>query len=101
MKFSIAERVGLLGVLPPEGDIVTLRIVRDLKRELSFSEEEISEAGIVNADGWILWNPAVQIEKEIEIGPAALTVIRDALKKLNERKKLTEATMGLYERFIE
>jgi hypothetical protein len=102
MRLSIAERAALLGILPREGNIVTLRIVRDLKGALSFSEEEIREAEIqTTAEGWVFWNPAKAIESEIEIGPTALGVIRDSLKAANDKGKLTETTAGLYERFIE
>lgn len=102
MKFSVAERMALLGILPAEGDIVTLRIMRDLRSALSFSEDEISRGKIMaQPNGWVIWDQSVQIEKEIEIGPAASGVICAALKKANDSKKLTEASIGLYERFIE
>jgi len=102
MKLSVAERAALLGIIPREGNIVTLRIVRDLKSELSFSEDEIQQMGIVTTqEGWVFWDSAKAVDKEINIGPAAAGVIRDALKVANEKGKLTEATMGLFEKFVE
>lgn len=102
MKFSVAERMALLGMLPAEGDIVTLRILRDLKAALSFSEDEIARGKITaQPNGWVIWDQSVQLEKEIEIGPAAFGVIRTALKNANDAKKLKEASIGLYERFVE
>ena len=41
MKLAILERVKLLEVLPKEGDILTLKILRKLRESLSFSEAEL------------------------------------------------------------
>ena len=39
---SVLERITLLGLLPKEGTILTLRVLRDLQRETSFSEAELT-----------------------------------------------------------
>lgn len=41
MKLTILERTKLLDVLPPQGDILTIKILRKLRETLSFSEEEL------------------------------------------------------------
>jgi len=41
MKLTILERTQLLQALPPQGDILTLKILRKLRETLSFSEEEL------------------------------------------------------------
>lgn len=45
MQLDIMERVKLLEALPPEGDLLTLKIVRKLREALSFSEEELKTFG--------------------------------------------------------
>ena len=37
---SVKGRLMLLGILPAEGDLTTIRIVRELREGLSFSETE-------------------------------------------------------------
>jgi len=41
MELDIMERVKLLEVLPSEGDLITLKILRKLRETLSFSEAEL------------------------------------------------------------
>ncbi len=48
MKFKVAERLMLLNLLPQEGDIVTLRVVRDAQMTVSLSEEELEELDLHN-----------------------------------------------------
>lgn len=42
MELTIIERLKLLEVLPKEGDLLTLKILRKLRESLSFSEDELT-----------------------------------------------------------
>lgn len=101
MELSVGERLVLLSVLPVEGDFVTLKIVRDLRGDLSFSEEELKELGIVQSEGMVQWADGKNTTKDVPIGEKATDIIGDALKKLNEAKILREEHIPLYEKFIE
>lgn len=103
MLLSVRDRLMLLNILPPEGDFITLRIVRDLKRELSFSEQEIKDLKIVSEPNVVRWDEkaeAEQGEKEVEIGSKATAIIVDVLVRLDKEKKLMEGHVSLYEKFI-
>ncbi len=98
---GIAERLQLLSVLPQEGNIVNLRIVSDLRRELSFSEQESAAFKIEQAGEQIRWDDKAETPKAVHIGPAAMRLIVDTLEKLNAASKLTIGQAPLYERFVE
>lgn len=100
MKLGIAERIRLLGILPEKGNIVTLKIVGDLRSELSFSEEEIRDFGLNVTNDRIIWNDGAE-EKEVTFGDQATLLVARALKELNEKEELTLADVGLFEKFVE
>ena len=105
MEFSVLERIHLLGILPKEGDITTLRIIRDLRDALSFSEDDHKLLKFQSAgEGRIIWDveglKAVGL-KDVPVGEKAQDIILEVLKKLNDGKKLTLDAMSLYERFVE
>ena len=102
MKLSIMERIQLLGVLPAEGNAVTLRIVSDLRRDLSFSEKEMKDGEIKTdpENNRVMWNNSVDVQKDVKIGDTARGVISDAMKKLDTEKKLNLALLPLYEKFV-
>ena len=87
-KIGAKERLVLGGILPPEGNLATLRIVRELREALSFSEVEHGDLNLRdNPDGpGMIWDPIP--DKTIEIGAKGQGLVREALKKLD-----TEATM--------
>jgi hypothetical protein len=100
MKLSLYERLMLLGMLPREGNYVTLKVLNNLKLSLAPTEEEIKEWGIVvnmekNQTTW-----AINGETEIPIGEKATDIIVAAIKKLDRENKLPMEAMGLYEKFI-
>ena len=101
MLLKVLDRVTLLGILPEQGDFLTLKIVRKLRESCSFTEDELVLLNITQADNRINWDAKVDGDgHEVEIGEKATDVIVAALKKLNDEKKLTPQTMGLYEKFV-
>jgi len=98
MELSVADRLALLNILPQEGDITTLKIVRKLREELSFSEEEHGILQFQNDGQMIRWNPLE--DKDVEVGEKATDIISDALKELNKQKKISVDWVELYERFV-
>lgn len=102
MRLNVLERFGVLGILPAEGSFVSLKIVRKLREDLSFSEEEIKALNMREEDGNIKWDRALEDPsgKEIAIGEKATDLIVEALKKLDREQKLTDQHYSLYEKFI-
>lgn len=107
MKLSVHERLILGNTIPQEGNFATLKILRNLRMTLSFSEAETKKWAIESRDGQVNWRlvdakkKPIEQETEIEIGEKAKDIIVLALAKLNEDKKLTEQHFSLYEKFIE
>lgn len=102
MKLTVKERVMTLGLLPRETNFATLRIVRELEGELSFSEKEIDGYEIKVNDGSITWSAEKEQklgEKDVKIGATGLEIIRKELKKLDEADKLTKDHFALCEKF--
>ena len=127
MKLSISERFALASVLPPTGDILTLRDLRLLKEDLSVDEEDRKEVQFFNefecpecktkdifpapvkcgkCDVWMKMTGQVscsnwEFTKEIHIPDYLVVLITATLKRMNDDKKLAERHIGIYERFVE
>ncbi|MHC4067261.1 MAG: hypothetical protein ACYSUI_22540 [Planctomycetota bacterium] len=101
-KLSVQDRLALLSVLPDKGDITCLRIVRVLREELSFSEDEHASLQLEIKPDAVKWNQAHDVlDKEIELGDKARAVLVDSLRAMDKRKILTELHIPLWERFVE
>lgn len=101
MELSVGERLVLMMVLPPNGDLVTMKIVQKLRGDLGFDEGEIERFGIRNEEGQVLWDGDKAEAKDIEIGPKAMEVVVRSLRELSEKKQLTLQHLPLCEKFME
>ena len=52
MELTVGERLILLSVLPEEGDFTTLKVVKDMRMNLSFTEEEHKEYKFRSGGDW-------------------------------------------------
>ena len=115
-SLNVFERIILLNILPVEGDFTTLKLVRQMRENLSFTEEEhkllqFKNAGDTFADkngetqvvgeGQIKWHEGEVSDKNINIGEKATDIIVEVLKKLSDEKKLRNEHMSVYEKFVE
>jgi len=101
MELGTFDRLILLNILPKEGDFTTLKIVRKLREDLSFSEEEHAALEFKNEGGNVKWKQAGDVPKDVPIGEKASDLIAEVLKKLDKEKKLQETHYSLYELFVE
>jgi len=100
MKLNVLERLTLLGILPKEGNFVTLKVLKSLKDNLGLSEEELKKFEVTQDGERIAWNEKGNEETEIEIGEKATDIIVEALKNLDKDKKLVEQHFSIYEKFV-
>uniref|UniRef100_A0A6M3K8Y7 Uncharacterized protein n=1 Tax=viral metagenome TaxID=1070528 RepID=A0A6M3K8Y7_9ZZZZ len=99
MELGIRERIMLLGILPQEGKVITLKIVKQLRDDLGFSEDEIKDNEMVEADGSVKWLENGYL-KEVPVGEKATDVIADAFKKLDGDGKMQIQFLDVYDKFV-
>ena len=99
MKLSVLERLLLLQLLPAEGSLTTLKIVRELREELSFDAEEHARLNFVQDDGRITWNLGADVGKELDFNAKAQSLMVERLEWLDGEGKVREEHLSLFEKF--
>ena len=97
MKLNIAERITLMSILPEKSNIVTMRLMQELRTILGFTDEEIREYGIKNDGDKIFWSS--DFEKEIEINQTMTVEIKKRLQEISDKNEVTVQMLPLYEKF--
>ncbi len=104
---NVAARIHVIAILPLEGDVTTLRIVRELRETLSLTEEEHRDFGVTTEEreGQVTFKwgnvQAAMAPREIELRPKALAIIVETLKRLNQTKRLRAELLSLFEMFVD
>jgi hypothetical protein len=106
MQLTISERLTLLTILPEQGDLSTLKIVREVREALSFTEAEHARYGIIieeDTDTGMMtwqWDSAFNEEtSEIAFGVRAKMLVLRQLEDLDKREVMEERHLSLCEKF--
>ena len=100
VKLNVPERLTALGLLPQEGNFVTLKTIRDTADKLGFKEEELKLYEIKQEGDQAVWNSKGNEEKEFEFGEKATDLFIESLEKLDKDKKLKHHQFSLFEKFV-
>jgi hypothetical protein len=99
MKLDVGERIRLLAILPEKGNLLTLKIVRTLRDDLSFSEKEHKDMKLNITADRITWDDKAK-KKDVKIGDQAKEMIVKSLKELDAKEELTLPDIALWEKFV-
>ena len=101
MELNTFDRLVMLNILPKEGDFTTLKIIRKMREDLSFNEEEHKALEFKTLEnGNLQWNLGADKLKDITFGEKATDIIKETLRKLDKDKKLTDQHLSLYIKFM-
>ena len=101
MKLTVLDRLLVLSILPTEHDITTLRLMRDLQRNLGFTDEENTALKFEKLENGLKWDTEAVGERDIEIGLSAHASVLKAFKEIDKKKKMTYQLLAVYEKFEE
>ncbi len=104
MKFSVKERLMLLSIMPSQGNLITLRLIRQAREELGFNEAEHENLSLGVEENSYHWDDKAEAEagpKKIELGPVVRDIILKAFEVLDVAESLELIHLALYEKFIE
>jgi len=98
-ELTVVERLGLLALLPREANLTTLRIIRELQTDLSFSEEEHKVLKFQEDGDQLTWDPKVECLKTVAFGAKAMQLVQEKLAKLSKDGKLRIQHLSLCDKF--
>lgn len=102
MILDVHERLALLNMLPAEGGYEELKTIRRTKEMLSFTKEESELMNLRQEGNQMFWdtNQAHKVVKDIPMDEWVTNFFRKKLAELESKKKLTEQTTSIYEKFV-
>jgi len=104
MKLSVKQRIVIGNSLPANGNIATLKMLREFKESLSLSLEEYNAIGYtIKPNGSSTWSLAKEKEmdqKDIEINDAVRAAIVSSLQKMDRENKLTNDHLDIWDIFF-
>ena len=99
MELEVRERLLLLLLLPEHGNIGDIRLINQLKSDLSFTEEEHKDWNLQrDEEGTYTWDKETT-GTYFEIGDRAKEIIKVELARLSDSGRATERHLKLFDKF--
>lgn len=100
-KLTLLDRVILPNVLKNEGTYMQMVINVDIRKKCQLTQEEFKEFEITQRGEQIRWNEkGSKASFTIEFTDLEQNEIRNSLKELDEKGKLTEDMVPIYKIFV-
>lgn len=106
MEFTVFDRIMILSALPIEGDFTMLKTLRELREDLSFTNEERMSTGMKfdSETKDYSWNGGTKLVKKVELDENMVELVKSSLKrallKLNGLKKAKLEHLAVAEKFF-
>ena len=100
MKLTFRDRIAFFQLYPDRANIITLRLVRDLKDKIDFNAKEIDEYKIKFKDGNITWDLDLndKMEFAVSLTNSELEFIKDRVRELDNSKSIPFPLLSLCEK---
>lgn len=97
INVNVPVRLMLLMNLPEQGSVLEMIAIRNLRKKIDFSSEEVEEISMKSAEGRITWNTEKAKDAEIEFSESEIEVINKVIDKLDKSGQITEALLDFIE----
>ena len=102
MELGVKQRLVLLNVLADvRGNLTEIRILRELREDLSFSDEEAVALAFQEQGGRVQWDDENEQPKDVPIGDAARGIIVRQIRQLDREGQMTPDMLEIIDLFPE
>lgn len=99
-ELSIHDRLMILGLLPREGDFVTLKLARDIREKVELSQAEMKKHDVkprsAEDGGGLQWIEPKKKTK-IDFSSAEMELLKAKVSELDKTKKIRSEILSLCE----
>lgn len=97
MRLTVKDRIILQQILPQQASLKEIGNIIECSGLLDLTDKEKTEFGYKEENGSITWNPDMDTVREIKLKHDHVTVLKDAIQKLDDNGQVT---VQQYETFL-
>lgn len=90
----------MLELLPTSGSFLHLKLVREAREELSFTDKETQKLQFTTSESTNTIKWVGNLEREFTFGPVITEMVVKALLALDKKEALEDRHFGVYQKFI-
>ena len=101
IKLSVGDRFALIGLLPTEAGIATIRIVEAMSKRLTPDAKEQATIELKPApSGGLIWDDQKATDRNFSFSGFEVKLAVERLEKMEKDQKLTKNHIGIWDKFV-
>ena len=101
IKLGVGDRFALIGLLPTESGIATMRIVEAMSKKLTPDTKEQEAIGLSPLpNGGLTWNEEKARDRNFSFSGFEVKLVVERLEKLEKDEKITKGHLGIWDKFV-
>jgi len=100
LQLTALDRLGMISILPEDGNFLTLDLLDVLKEACALTEKEQKDVGIIIRPDGKMNITDNETTFEIDVPETIFAMVKEKLKDLERTSKLRQETKGLYRKII-
>jgi len=98
---SVKERLQFPGMLPHQGGLIEMELVKSLINKVKFTASEIEEYSMRDlVNGSVQWDSKTAKDREFKFEDSEIRVIKKGVEMLDQRKEITIDNLDLVKRLL-
>lgn len=95
MKLNVRERIAMLDLLPEQGGMIDMILVRSISEKVALTAKDITDFSVKQEGNSVTWDQAKDTGIEIDFEESEMELLKGQVKELDENKRVTMRTFDL------
>ena len=95
MKLSIKDRIVFEAFLPKQGNIVDIKVAKDLREKVEIQQEEMIKVNLRVEGAFTKWDAGKDFDIEIEITDLEKSLLKKQVEELDKLKSINDQNLDL------
>ena len=101
MRLTIKERIILKGILPENGGMAKMTLVRELLKKTAITSDDVQKTGMTDtSDGNTIWDSTKDPNMEFSFNDSELALLKEAAEMADKSEKITMDNLSLIEKIL-
>lgn len=92
MLLKVMERLTILNILEPQGNMMTIALQRDIRKKVELSADKMKEVGLEQVGNQVHWKPENDTPEEITFSAAEMAHLQKIARNLDNNGGVTNET---------
>jgi len=96
MRLDTKDRIVFSALFAQQDDLINQTLAKDISKKIEITQEEMKKLDLKRVENQgLIWNPEIDISKDVEFSKAEITYLKGRVDILDKQKQITQDVLEL------